>query len=690
MQNPLLNHSDFLDFDAVKAEHIVPAIDKILADSRSQIQRLFQQNSSYTWQNLLQPFDDISDRLTFVWNAINHLHAVVNSPELRQAYEICLPKMTAYGTELSHNKQLFEAINSIHQAASVQKLNPVQQKILTDEIRNFHLAGIALSEQDKERFAKLNQELSELSNRFEQNLLDATQIWQKHITDVTELAGLPERVQESLKAAAEQKKLAGWLITLDQPTYIAIMTHADSRILRQEVYTAYVTRASDQGPNAGKFDNTPIIQAILQKRHELAQLLGFENFAALSIATKTAKSTDEVITFLNDLLQRALAVAKQEFAQVQQFAKTQYQLDSIEAWDIAYLSEKLQQQRFDISEEELRPYFPIDRALNGLFTIVGRLFNVRIEEKTGISTWHSDVRFFNIYNIDNKLIGHFYLDIYARENKRSGAWMEEARSHRRLNNGEIQIPIAYVTCNFAKPVGNQPSLLTHDEVETLFHEFGHALHLLLTEVDYLPASGIHGVPWDVVELPSQFLENWCWEQSSLDMLTSHHQTHEPLPKDKIEKLRAQKYFQAGMQTIRQLEFSLYDFRLHLEYDPKRSDQWHTVLKEIRQRSTLYPVPAFNRFPNSFAHIFSGGYAAGYYSYKWAEVWSADAFGKFEEKGIFDPATGDAFRQNILAKGSSADATQLFIGFRGRAPQVDALIKHLERSADPAPENQECR
>lgn len=680
MQNPLLNYADFLDFTAIKPEHIVPAIDKILADNRSQIQHILQQNSDYTWHNLSQPLDDINDRLTFIWNAISHLHGVVNSPELRQAYELCLPKMTAYGTEISHNKQLFEAIHYLHQNGHQQKLNTVQQKILKDEIRDFHLSGVALSDQDKERFATLNQELSELSNRFEQNLLDATQLWQKHIIDATELAGLPERVQEGLKATAAQKKLEGWLITLDQPTYIAIMTHADSRALRQEVYTAYATRASDQGPNAGKYDNTPVMQAILQKRHALAELLGFKNFAELSITTKTAKTTDEVINFLKDLLERALPVAKREFSELQDFAKTQYHLDSVEAWDIAYLSEKLQEQRFNITEEELRPYFPIDQVLSGLFAVVSRLFNIHIEEATGIPVWHPEVRFFNLYNHNQEIIGHFYLDIYARDNKRSGAWMEQARSHRRLNNGKTQIPIAYITCNFAKAVGNQPALLTHDEVETLFHEFGHGLHLLLTEVEYLSASGINGVPWDVVELPSQFLENWCWEQAALDLLASHYQTHQPLPIDKIEKLRARKYFQSGMQTIRQLEFSLYDFRLHLEYDPQRNDQWLTVLNEIRQQSALYPVPSFNRFPNSFAHIFAGGYAAGYYSYKWAEVWSADAYGKFEENGIFDQTTGKSFRQNILAKGSSSDAMELFINFRGRAPQVDALVKQLERSS----------
>lgn len=678
MNNPLLEKFSLPPFQAIKPEHIEPAIDHILVQNRSTLAEVLQQNN-YSWENLMAPLENLEDHLSKIWSIASHLNAVVNSEALRQIYNQCLAKISDYSTELAQNEQLHQAVQQISQTESFKKLDKIQQKIITDELRDFHLAGVDLEPTAKKRFAELEKRLSELMNKFNENLLDATQNWSRLVTDEAELKGIPEYARLAAQEHAKNKNLSGWLFTLDAPSYLAIMTYAENRSLREEIYQAYVTRASDQGPNAGKWDNTLIMQEILKIRRELAQLLNFKNYAELSLATKTAKSTHEVIEFLNGLVDHARHVAQKEYDEAKQFAQQTLGISDLKPWDLPYVSEQLRQQQFAFSDEEVREYFPEDQVLQGLFAIVQQLFGIKVKERKEVSTWHPDVRFFEVYDEHNNLLGQFYADFYARENKRGGAWMEECRARRRLTNGAIQTPIAFLTCNFARPVANKPALFTHDDVLTVFHEFGHTLHQLLSQIDYASASGINNVPWDVVEVPSQFLENWCWEQPALEILAKHFKTGAPFPAELLQKLRASKNFQVGMQTLRQLEFALFDFRLHLEFDPQHPNQIYQVLNEVRSQTGLYPIPAYNRFPHSFSHIFGGGYAAGYYSYKWAEVWASDAFSLFEENGILDRASGRKFLNNILAKGSSEDPAQLFIAFRGRPPQLEALLRHMNSS-----------
>lgn len=658
-------------FSKIDPATIEPTLDTLLQQCRDELARLLEQPGPFTWENLNKPLEAKDDKLHQYWSVINHLNAVVNTPELRKAYDACLPKLSEYHTEIGQNRKLFEAFQQVAQSPN---LNQAQQSALQHAIRDFKLSGVHLDEQPKKRFAELRKELSALTNKFDQNLLDATHAWSKLITDKSELAGIPEMSIEAAKQAAEQQEQQGYLLTLDMPCYHAVITYADSRELREEMYVAFTTRASDQGPNAGQWDNSKVMQDILNKRHELAQLLQYDNYAQVSLEPKMAENTQAVMDFLQQLADASHPRAQAEYKFLQHFAAEHLALTELNAWDVAYASEKLRQFKYDISQEDLRPYFPEYKVLAGLFAVVENLYGIRIEEEEEFDAWHPDVRFFSIYE-DNELRGQFYLDLYARKNKRGGAWMDDCRGRRVLENGEIQTPIAMLTCNLNPPVGDKPALFTHYEVLTLFHEFGHGLQHMLTKIDVADVAGICGVPWDAVELPSQFMENWCWQAEALPLIAEHYQTGAPLPEELRQKMLAAKNFQSAMQSVRQLEFSIFDFRLHMEFDPKQEQQISNILAQVRKDVCVVPVPPFNRFQHGFSHIFAGGYAAGYYSYKWAEVLSSDAFSKFEERGIFDETTGHEFKSIILEQGGAADPMDLFVQFRGRKPNIDALLRH---------------
>jgi oligopeptidase A len=670
--NPLLAMDGLPPFSQIRPEHVEPAIDALLADNRAKIEALLDSLETPTWDTLVAPIEDWEDRLSRAWSPVGHLNAVMNNEALRAAYNACLPKLSDYATEMGQNERLFRAYEAV--ARSGENLDEAQRKVLDNALRDFRLSGIDLPPEQKARFKEISQALSQLTSRFEENVLDATNAWSKLVADETQLAGMPQTAKDLARQTAEQRGAAGWLLTLDFPSYYPVLTYADDRALRRELYEAYHTRASDRGPHAGQWDNGQVMERILALRHELAQLLGFANYAERSLAKKMARSTAQVMTFLEDLARRSRPQAEREMAELAAFARARDGLEVLAAWDVAYYSEKLRQQRYAVSQEEVRPYLPATRVVPGLFAVVERLFDVRIGEVAGVDVWHPDVRFYEIRSRDGELRGQFYLDLYARPKKRGGAWMDDCRG--RMRHGErLQTPVAYLTCNFTPPVGDKPSLLTHDEVETLFHEFGHGLHHLLTRVDYAPVAGISGVAWDAVELPSQFLENWCWEREALDLISGHVENGAPIPEDLYARMKAAKNFQSAMQMVRQLEFSLFDFRLHLEYDPARGGRIYEVLEEVRREVAVVRYPELNRMPHGFSHIFAGGYAAGYYSYKWAEVLSADAFSLFEERGVFDPAAGRAFREAILEKGGSRDAMDLFVAFRGREPRIDALLRH---------------
>nr|WP_297400858.1 oligopeptidase A [uncultured Marinobacter sp.] len=671
MNNPLLTDDLLPKFDHVRTEHMEPAIDQILSENRVKISQLAEQEDPI-WDTLAQPMQAMEDKLSNAWSVISHLNGVMNNDDLRKVYKNCLEKLTEYSTELSQNEALCNAYKKLAARDDFKNLSEAQRKSVENTLRDFHLGGVDLPEDKKKQYADLSRELAELSNKFSDNVLDATQHWFKHITDVNELAGVPGTAIEGAKQAARQKDLDGYVITLDFPSFFPVMTYCDNRDLRREVYEAFVTRASDQGPDAGEWDNTPVMAEILKRRHALAQLLGFGNYAERSLATKMARSTDEVLDFLNQLAARSKPQAEKEFAELKAFAKDQYGVDDLQAWDIGYYSEKLRQDRYDISPETLRPWFPVNKVVPGLFRVVEKLFEVQVEARPEVETWHDDATAYCISR-NGEPLAWFYLDLFARQGKRGGAWMADCRVRWRNQRGHLQLPVAFLTCNFTPPVNGNPSLLTHDEVTTLFHEFGHGLHHMLTQVEVLDVSGINGVAWDAVELPSQFLENWCWNPESLGLIASHHETGEPLPEDLLQKLLAAKNFQSGMAMVRQLEFSLFDFRLHAEFVDEAPTNPLDTHRQVRREIAVVEAPEFNRFPNSFSHIFAGGYAAGYYSYKWAEVLAADAFSLFEEKGIFDPGTGKAFLHNILEKGGSREPMALFKAFRGREPQVGALL-----------------
>ncbi len=675
--NPLLQQHELPPFDSITADHIVPAIESIIAANREALQQQLSNLQQADWPNLVAPLEEREDQLSKAWSPVGHLNGVKNTDEIREAYTQAIALLTAYSTEVSQNEDLFKAYQSLADSDAYQTLSRAQKKTVDNAIRDFRLAGVDLSEEKKQRYADIQQRLSQLSTQFSNNVLDATQGWYLHLESNQPLAGLPESAMAIAEQAAQQKQLDGYVITLDAPSYIAVMTHADDAELREQCYRAYVSRASADGKavdaNAKDWDNTELIKEILSLKHELANLLGFANFAERSLATKMANTCDEVIGFLQQLVQASRPAAEKELAELKQFAVDNYQVKELQAWDIAYYSEKLRQHRYAMSEEELRPYFPASKVIEGLFTVVSRLFSVEIVVDDSITTWHKDAKFYRIKQ-QGKNIAGFYLDIYAREGKRGGAWMDDCRV-RRISQGKVQLPVAYLTCNFSPPTDDRPSLLTHTEVTTLFHEFGHGIHHMLTQVDCAAVSGINGVAWDAVELPSQFLENWCWQPDVIPLISSHFQTGEALPKALLDKLLAAKNFQSAMQMLRQLEFALFDFRLHQEFNPDQPQDPQILLDDVRQQVAVLIPPAFNKFQNSFSHIFAGGYAAGYYSYKWAEVLSSDAFSLFEEKGIFDADTANSFLSNILQKGGSEEAMDLFVKFRGRAPTVDALLRH---------------
>jgi oligopeptidase A len=678
--NPLLQSFDLPPYSLIKPEHIEPAVDTILAENRTAMAELLvEQGPNPTWEGLVLALDEQGERLGRAWSPVSHLNAVCNSPELRKAYEACLPKLSEYWTEMGQNRDLFNAYDALTKGPEYAGYDVAQKTILKHTVRDFRLSGIDLPADKQKRYGEIQMRLSELTSTFSNQLLDATQAWTKQIEDESLLAGITDSAKAQMKQAAEAKGLDGWLITLEFPSYYAVMTYADNRALREEVYAAYCTRASDQGPNAGQNDNGPLMQEILDLRQELARLLGFAHFSELSLASKMAESTEQVLSFLRDLAVRSKPYAQKDLEELRAFA-AENGCHDLQSWDVGYYSEKLQEQRYSISQEILRPYFPVDKVLSGLFAIVGKLYGIEIRELSDFDGWHPDVRLFEILE-NGEHVGRFFFDLYARSNKRGGAWMDGARDKRRRATGELVSPVANLVCNFTPAAKGKPALLTHNEVTTLFHEFGHGLHHLLTRVEHSGASGINGVAWDAVELPSQFMENWCWEPEGLALMSGHYETGEPLPQDLLDKMLAAKNFHSGLMMVRQLEFSLFDFELHATHGDGRSVL--DVLDGIRDEVSVMRPPAYNRFPNSFAHIFAGGYAAGYYSYKWAEVLSADAFSKFEEDGVLNPQTGRAFREAILARGGSQEPMVLFRDFRGREPEIDALLRHLGLSQEAA-------
>ena len=661
-------------FSDIKPEHVEPAVDALLAEGRSKVAAILSENETYTWDNLVRPIEDIDEKLSRSWSPVSHMNSVMNSDELRDAYNACLPKLSEYGTEMGQNAELFAAYQQVRASNDFANLDTAQKKIIENSLRDFELSGIGLNDADQQRYKTLMQELSKLTSKFEENVLDATHGWEKYIDDEGMLAGLPETAIALARQNAKNAGKSGWLFSLEFPSYFPVMTYADNRELREEMYTAYATRASDQGPCAGKWDNAELIQDILQRRHEAAQLLGFNNYAERSLAKKMATNTDQVIKFLTDLATKSIDMARDEYKQLQDYARDEHGIEKLEAWDNGYYSEKLREHQFAISQEELKPYFPENRVLDGMFGVIKKLYGMQVVELNDIDTWHKDVRFFEIRDAQDNPRGQFYLDLYARNKKRGGAWMDECIIRTR-HGDDIQLPVAYLTCNFTPPVGEDPALFTHDEVITMFHEFGHGLQHMLTKIDYMGVSGINGVEWDAVELPSQFMENWCWQKKALNMFACHYKTDAPLPDDMFERMNAAKNFQSGMQMVRQIEFSLFDFRMHMEFDPSTPTDIQALLADIREQVAVVIPPSFNRFANGFTHIFSGGYAAGYYSYKWAEVLSSDAFSAFEENGIFDTKTGMRFLESVLEQGGSHDAMDLFVQFRGREPSIDALLKH---------------
>jgi oligopeptidase A len=703
--NPLLDLAGLPRFAAIRAEHAEPALDATLAANRAAIERLLAEVRDPTWDGFVQPIEDMNERLSRLWSPVSHLNAVMNSDALRAAYNNCLPKLSDYGTDLKQDERLYRAYKAVAARHDFADLTVAQKKIIENILRDFSLSGAELNAADKKRFKDIEQELSTLQSKFEENVLDATNAWELFITDEQELAGLPESARAAARQAAEHDSQSGWKLTLHMPSFLPVMMYADKRELRRQIYEASATRASELGPYAGRWDNSAGMQKILALRAEKAKLLGFANYAALSIATKMADSTDEVFAFLRGLAARSRPAAQKELAELRAFAAERFGMIEIEVWDIPYYSEKLRQERYDFSEEDLRPYFPEPQVVGGMFDVVRRLYGLDIHEVTGVELWHPDARFYEIRDASGQVRGRFYMDLYARSHKRGGAWMDDCVSRKRDAQG-VQVPVAYLTCNFSSPVDGKPALFTHDEVTTLFHEFGHGLHHMLTLVDYTSVAGINGVKWDAVELPSQFMENWCWERQALDVLARHYETGAPLPEDLYKKMIAARNFQSAMQMVRQIEFSLFDMRLHSDdlmksrisahgsppSPPGRGNEGESnehedfslaiqgLLDEIRQEVSVVFPPAFNRFPNSFSHIFAGGYAAGYYSYKWAEVLSADAFSKFEEHGVFDRVTGEQFLHNILEQGGAYEPMELFVRFRGRKPKIDALLRHAGLAA----------
>jgi oligopeptidase A len=693
--NPLLQATTanaLPSFSRIKPEHALPAMEHLLSNNRQRINQLLKDINSGTtpvsWQALVTPMEAWDDDLSQAWSPISHMNSVVSSDERRDAYNACLPLLSAYSTEMGQNQDLYKAYKKLAASEEFKTLNTEQKTSIEHALRDFRLAGIALEGEKKTRYGELKQRMSELTSKFGENVMDATQAWTKVITDKTELAGLPDSAlalaQQQLQQKAKDSEAneAGYLFTLDFPSYFPVLTYCENRELRHEMYKAYATRASDRYSESGgdnKFDNSSVMNEILALRHELSLLLDFKNYAEYSVASKMANDPQQVIDFLIDLAEKAVPQAQQEFSELKAYAKESFNIDTLEPWDISFYAEQLRQHRYSISQELIRPYLPIDTVLKGMFETVHRLYGINIEEQTEFDTYHPDVRFFHIQK-DGEVIAKFYFDLYARDKKRGGAWMDECRVRRTLENGALQLPVAYLVCNFSPAVDGKPALLTHDELTTLFHEFGHGLHHMLTQIKTAAVSGINGVAWDAVELPSQFMENWCWEKEALAFISGHYETGESLPDELLEKMLAAKNFQSAMIMARQLEFSLFDFRMHREYQPEINAEEQmvyisSIIADVRSQVAVVPIVEYNRFQNSFSHIFAGGYAAGYYSYKWAEVLSADAFSRFEEEGIFNTTTGQSFLTEILQKGGSEEPAVLFERFRGRAPTTDALLRH---------------
>ncbi|AGO15339.1 oligopeptidase A [Glaesserella parasuis] len=672
MSNPLLNNTSLPKFSQIQPEHVVPAIEQLIQQCRDTIEQVSQINTP-TWENFYLPQAITGDKLSRAWSPVGHLNSVKNSSELREAYQACLPMLSEYSTWVGQHQGLYQGYVKLKNSPEFATYSLAQKKAIENSLRDFELSGISLPADKQKRYGEISARLSELSSQFSNNVLDATMGWDIVIEDEADLKGLPESALEGAKFSAQSKEKSGYRFTLEFPSYLPVMTYCENRELRQKMYEAYNTRASDQGPNAGKWDNSALMAETLELRLELAKLLGFENYAELSLATKMAENPTQVVDFLEGLANRSKEQGKKELAELKAFAKESYGVSELQPWDIAFYSEKQKQALYAINDEELRLYFPEERVLSGLFELVKRIFGMRVEEQKEFDSYHENVRFFNIFDETDRLRGSFYLDLYARENKRGGAWMDDCINQKRLADGSLQKPVAYLTCNFNKPIGDKPALFTHDEVTTLFHEFGHGIHHMLTEIDVGDVSGINGVPWDAVELPSQFLENWCWEEDALAFISGHYQTGEPLPKEKLTQLLKAKNFQAAMFVLRQLEFGLFDFRLHMS-EPKENIVLDT-LKAVKAQVAVVELPTFVRTPHSFSHIFAGGYAAGYYSYLWAEVLSADAFARFEEEGIFNREVGQSFLDNILTRGGSEEPMVLFERFRGRKPTLDALLRH---------------
>ncbi|MDA0189938.1 MAG: M3 family metallopeptidase [Proteobacteria bacterium] len=675
--NPLLDLSGLPRFDTITPADVAPAIRQLLEESRALVARLTADDVAATWDDFAAPLADGIERLSRAWGIVGHLHSVNDVPAWREAYNEMLPEVSRFYAELGQNLALFARYKALRDGPGYAALSPARRRIVDNELRDFRLSGAELPEAHKPRFQAIQEELASLAAKFSENLLDATNAFAEWVTDDAELAGLPEDVREAAREAAERDGKAGWKFTLQMPSYLPVMQYAESRRLRAALYRAHATRAAEFGP--AELDNAPLIRRILELRREEAGLLGYANFAEVSLVPKMAESVPEVLAFLRDLAARARPFAQKDIAALREFARRDLGLDTLEPWDVAYVSEKLLQARYAFSEQEVKQYFTEPKVLAGLFRVIETLFGVRLKEDTA-PVWHEDVRFYRIETPEGALVGQFYLDLYARETKRGGAWMDEALTRRRTAHG-IQTPVAYLNCNFPRPVGEKdgkprPATFTHDDVTTLFHETGHGLHHLLTRVEELGVSGIHGVEWDAVELPSQFMENYCWEWAVLQEMTGHVETGEPLPRALFDKMLAARNFLSGMQTVRQIEFSLFDLRLHADFDPAGERSVLDLLAEVREEVAVLVPPAWHRFPNSFSHIFAGGYAAGYFSYKWAEVLSADCYAAFEEAGDpFDPVTGRRFLDEILSTGGARPALDNFRAFRGREPQVDALLRH---------------
>jgi len=666
VNNPLLELDSLPAFDRIQAAHAKPALEKVLADNRAQLAALTAQTAP-TFASLVIPVEELSYRLSRVWSPIGHLNAVANSAEMREAYNECVPLLTAYSSELGQNTALQAGYAYVlqHERGTLQ---PAQLKVVENALRDFRLAGVDLDPQQKLRYCEVAQRLAQLATKFSENVLDAGRAYTRSVTHSAELAGLPSNAIDRAAADAREANQPGWLFKLDQPTYMTVMASAESPRLRRDIYEAWVTRASELGPSAGQFDNNPIIAEILPLRHELARLVGFNNFADYALATRMAKSSKQVLAFLEDLARRCLPAARQEFSDLEEFAGRK-----LDPWDMAYYGERLQESRFKVSQEALRPYFPLPKVLDGLFALVKRLYGITVRERPHVGVWHPSVRYYDLLDQDERIVAGFFLDPYSRTEKRSGAWMDECVIAKSLPSGTT-IPVAQLVCNFTAPVGSSASLLTHDEVTTLFHEFGHGLHHMLTRVAYPSIAGINGVAWDAVELPSQFMENFVWRPEVLPLISAHVDTGEPLPVDMLQRLLGTRTFNAALDTLRQIELATFDFELHANFDPLVGERVAETLAGVRRRVAVVPTAPFNRMPASFAHIFAGGYAAGYYSYKWAEVLAADAFEAFEQAGVFDSATALRFRDSILARGGSLDAMEAFVRFRGREPDVRPLLK----------------